>query len=80
MKNCKKITKIFILLLLTIIVLAQKNKEIIGFNVDYKNYLSKHDIVFLSPNYEGFEGLNIGNGDLGVLSGNCKIQNVQKQL
>ena len=46
-------------------VSAQEQKEFIGFKVDYKNYLSKHDIVFQTPNYEGFEGLTVGNGDIG---------------
>ncbi len=41
--------------------------DYIGLNVDYKNYLSKHDIVFQTPNYEGYEGLTIGNGDMGGL-------------
>lgn len=56
----------FVLLLFLIAsIRAQEEKEFIGFNVDYKNYLSKHDIVFQTPNYEGFEGLTIGNGDMG---------------
>lgn len=29
------------------------------------NYLSKHDIIYQSPAYEGFEGFPLGNGDLG---------------
>jgi hypothetical protein len=29
------------------------------------NYLSRHDIVYQTPAYEGFEGFPIGNGDLG---------------
>ena len=28
-------------------------------------YLSKHDIVYKTPAYEGFEGFPVGNGDLG---------------
>lgn len=28
-------------------------------------YLSKHDIVYKTPAYEGFEGLPVGNGDMG---------------
>ena len=35
--------------------------------VDYEKYLSQHDIVYLSPAVEGFEGLPIGNGDLGAM-------------
>ncbi|WP_299584565.1 hypothetical protein [uncultured Sunxiuqinia sp.] len=46
-------------------VLAQ-NKEPI-FSVDTENYFSKHDIVYKTPSYEGFEGFPIGNGDLGGL-------------
>lgn len=44
---------------------AQEKKDYIGFDVEYENYLSKHDVVFRTPNYEGFEGLTIGNGDMG---------------
>ena len=29
------------------------------------SYLSKHDIVYKTPAYEGFEGFPVGNGDLG---------------
>lgn len=29
------------------------------------NYLSKHDVVYQTPAYEGFEGFPLGNGDLG---------------
>jgi alpha-L-fucosidase 2 len=29
------------------------------------NYLSKHDIVYQTPSFEGFEGFPLGNGDLG---------------
>jgi alpha-L-fucosidase 2 len=29
------------------------------------NYLLKHDIVYQTPAYEGFEGFALGNGDLG---------------
>jgi len=29
------------------------------------NYLSKHDIVYQTPAFEGFEGFPLGNGDLG---------------
>lgn len=64
-KNYSKVIKLVLFLLLTSQVMAQEKKEFIGLNVDYKNYLSKHDIVFQTPNYEGFEGLTIGNGDIG---------------
>jgi len=29
------------------------------------SYVSQHDIVYLSPSYEGYEGFPVGNGDLG---------------
>jgi alpha-L-fucosidase 2 len=35
------------------------------FEVDYATYLAKHDIVYKTPAYEGFEGFPLGNGDLG---------------
>jgi alpha-L-fucosidase 2 len=41
------------------------------FSVD-SNYLSRHDIVYNTPAYEGFEGLPLGNGDLGGLIWNNK--------
>ena len=34
------------------------------FKVD-PNYLSRHDILYQTPAYEGFEGFPLGNGDLG---------------
>src|SRR5262245_4335238 len=36
-----------------------------GLDVDYSSYVSKHDIVYLSPAFEGYEGFPIGNGDMG---------------
>ena len=41
--------------------------EVRPFDVDMPAYLSRHDIVYLSPPYEGFEGLPLGNGDLGAM-------------
>ncbi|MFH1741291.1 MAG: glycoside hydrolase family 95-like protein [bacterium] len=35
------------------------------FDVDTASYVSRHDIVYLSPPTEGYEGFPIGNGDLG---------------
>lgn len=35
------------------------------FNVDQAAFLSRHDLVFLSPPDEGWEGLPIGNGRMG---------------
>ena len=34
------------------------------FKVD-SNYLRKHDIVYLDPDYEGYNGFPLGNGDVG---------------
>jgi hypothetical protein len=31
----------------------------------HPNYLSRHDIVYKTPAYEGFEGLPLGNGNMG---------------
>ncbi len=39
---------------------------LVEFDVD--GFLSQHDIVYLSPPEQGFEGLHIGNGDLGAMS------------
>jgi hypothetical protein len=36
------------------------------FSVD-ANYLSRHDVVYRTPAYEGFEGFPLGNGDVGGL-------------
>ena len=41
---------------------AQQNNS--TFNID-ESYLSKHDIVYKTPAYQGFEGFPFGNGDLG---------------
>jgi len=38
-----------------------------GFEVDYSSYLRRHDVVYKSPADRPFEGLPIGNGDLGAL-------------
>lgn len=35
------------------------------FMVDHSSYLSKHDIVYLEPEMEGYNGFPLGNGDLG---------------
>lgn len=35
------------------------------FEVDALNYLYKHDVVYNKPFYEGFEGIPLGNGDVG---------------
>lgn len=36
-----------------------------SFRVEMEKFLSKHDIVYLSPPYQGWEGLPLGNGSLG---------------
>ena len=41
------------------------NKSFIPFGVDMADYLKKHDVVFHSPQIEGYEGLPFGNGDIG---------------
>ena len=41
------------------------------FKVD-ASYLSRHDIVYKTPAYEGYEGFPIGNGDLGGMVWNNK--------
>lgn len=33
--------------------------------VDYTQYLKKHNIVYQAPAYRGYEGIPIGNGDMG---------------
>jgi alpha-L-fucosidase 2 len=39
-----------------------------GLAVDWDAYLSRHDVVFLSPATDGFEGFPIGNGDMGAMA------------
>ena len=34
-------------------------------NIDMPSYLSKHDVVYLSPPRHGWEGLPLGNGSFG---------------
>ena len=45
--------------------IAAGNEHELGFGVDYPACLSGHDIVYLSPPVEGWEGFPLGNGDLG---------------
>lgn len=40
-------------------------KEYGVFSVNHPDYLSQHDIVYLDPDYNGFNGFPLGNGDLG---------------
>lgn len=54
-----KIVSVIFCLLLAVIAKADK-----VFNVD-KDYLRKYDIVYLDPDYEGYNGFPLGNGDMG---------------
>lgn len=46
---------------------AASDKEKNVFNIDMQEYLKRHDIVFLSPQEGGFEGLPLGNGDMAAM-------------
>ena len=37
-------------------------------DVDMANYMSKHDIVYLSPSEKNYDGFPIGNGDMGAMA------------
>lgn len=66
-KNAFSIHALFLLLLpLSLKVFGQNP----FFKVD-SAYLSKHDIVYKTPAYEGFEGFPLGNGDLGGMVWSC---------
>jgi len=77
--NFSWITVLKIVLLLFMIMIAEIG---IGqnplFRVD-SSYLSKHDIVYKTPAYEGFEGFPLGNGDMGGMVWNCN-NGVEVQL
>ena len=62
MKNQTIHKSILLLLLITIAEFGIGQNPI--FLVD-STYLSKHDIVYKTPAYEGFEGFPVGNGDMG---------------
>jgi hypothetical protein len=53
-----------VLVLFSILITEIVNGQNPIFKVD-SNYLSRHDIVYQTPAYEGFEGFPLGNGDLG---------------
>ncbi|MGL4853286.1 MAG: glycosyl hydrolase family 95 catalytic domain-containing protein [Phocaeicola sp.] len=57
----KKQISVLFLAIIPYVVMAQNL-----FDVD-KEYLRKHDIVYLDPDYEGYNGFPLGNGDLGGL-------------
>lgn len=49
------------------------NTETVSFkdghlDIDVANYLSRHDLVYLTPATEGYEGFQIGNGDMGAMA------------
>jgi alpha-L-fucosidase 2 len=58
-----------LLLVLPAIIQAQHKNNI--FEVD-DSYLLKHDIVYKTPAFEGYEGFPLGNGDLGGMFWNNK--------
>ena len=58
-----------IILVVPLLLNAQQKNPY--FEVD-ENYLTKHDIVYKSPAYEGYEGFPVGNGDLGGMIWNHK--------
>jgi len=62
MKPIRQITKKWMLLLVLVSEIAFGQNPL--FVVD-STYLSKHDIVYKTPAYEGFEGFPVGNGDMG---------------
>ena len=57
----------FIALLLVMPLLTQAQQKNSIFKVD-DSYLLKHDIVYKTPAYEGFEGFPLGNGDRDAVS------------
>ena len=54
----------FCFLFFQLIVCSQTIAQKRIFTID-SNYLDRHDIVYNTPAYEGFEGFPLGNGDLG---------------
>jgi len=58
-----------IFLFIPLLVSAQQKNPF--FEVD-EDYLTKHDIVYKTPAYEGHEGFPLGNGDLGGMIWNHK--------
>ena len=79
MKTLTRIGSLCAILCLANGLQAQEIKDYIGFDVNYKDYLSKHDVVFQTPNYEGFEGLTIGNGNLGGIVW-CNRNGIEMQI
>jgi alpha-L-fucosidase 2 len=54
-----------ILFVLQMIFLVQSGGAQPLITVDQEKYLSKHDVVYLEPEMEGYNGFPLGNGDLG---------------
>lgn len=54
-------------------------KEYGVFSVNHSDYLSQHDIVYLDPDYNGFNGFPLGNGDLGGMVW-CNEDGLQLQI
>ena len=70
-----KISKWIILNSTLTLLLVLITQNVIGQNPIFRvdtSYLSKHDIVYKTPSYEGFEGFPVGNGDLGGMVWNSK--------
>ena len=61
---------ILILLFMTASLCSAQQADIL-FGVG-ESYLERHDIVYKTPGYEGYEGLPVGNGDLGGMIWNHK--------
>ena len=74
---------IFILgsMLLCLTVNSQNDsvKDYGVFSVNHLDYLSQHDIVYLDPDYNGFNGFPLGNGDLGGMIW-CNEDGLQLQV
>ncbi|MEI6143255.1 MAG: DUF5703 domain-containing protein, partial [Mariniphaga sp.] len=64
MKQIQQVTLNWILLLLLIPMSEIAAGQNPLFVVD-STFLTKHDIVYKTPAYEGFEGFPVGNGDMG---------------
>jgi alpha-L-fucosidase 2 len=62
LKGCSESRGVLALFLIMITGFANAQNPV--FKVE-PNYLLRHDIVYKTPAYEGFEGFPIGNGDMG---------------
>ena len=77
----KRFRSIIFSLLLGLSLNAQNAsiKDCGAFSVNHLDYLSQHDIVYLDPDYNGFNGFPLGNGDLGGMIW-CNEDGLQLQL